>query len=78
MMKEKVKENKKRKTMINFVLIKEVRILKSAIKRYEAQGETKLLIFYKASKVVRAEYESFTFPTSKERDEMLHLLDNLL
>lgn len=63
--------------MKNFVSINNVRILKSAIKKYTPQGDTKLLIHYSPSRN-RTDYESFTFDSKEERDEILELLDNIL
>jgi hypothetical protein len=63
--------------MKNFVSIQGTRILKSAIKKYVPQGETKLVIHYSPSRN-RTDYESFTFDSEDERDEVIHLLDEVL
>jgi hypothetical protein len=64
--------------MINFILIKNIRLHKNTIKRYQPQGDFQLNVYFNASRSTRVDCEMFKFNTKKERDEMVEKLDTLL
>lgn len=61
--------------MTNFIQIKNIRLLKSTIKRYQPQDDLTLFIYFNASKSVRVDCEVFKFHTKEERDDVLTMLD---
>lgn len=63
--------------MTNFIGIQETRILKSSIKRYAPNGETKLNIYYTAGRA-KVDCETFTYATKEERDDIIDHLDSVL
>ena len=60
--------------MKEFLKIKEIRIKKNTIKRYTPTEKNRLTIYYSPSRN-KVDYESFTFDTPEDRDEMIKELD---
>lgn len=63
--------------MVNFIQIKNVRLLKSTIKRYQPIDEHRIAIYFSASRS-KIDKEVFTFDSSQEQEKVLTFLDNLL
>lgn len=63
--------------MTNFITIKETRLLRSTIKRYQPVGECDLAIYFSSSRN-KLDKEVFKFDTEKQKNEVLQLLDSLL
>lgn len=63
--------------MEKFILIKQTRILRSTIKRYQPVGECNLALYFSASRN-KLDKEVFKFNDEKERNDMLTILDALL
>ena len=59
----------------DFIKIKDKRIRKNTIKKYEPRQENKLQIFYNTSRY-KVESEIFEFPNKKDRDNILDNLDS--
>ena len=63
--------------MTNFILIKDARILRSTIKRYQPLNECDLTIYFSASRN-KLDREVFKFDTKQERNDVIKLLDSIL
>ncbi len=63
--------------MVNFIQIKNVRLLRSTIKRYQPIDENRIAIYFSASRS-KIDKEVFTFDSSQEQEKVLTFLDNLL
>jgi len=63
--------------MVNFIQIKDTRLLKSTIKRYQPINDTQIAIYFSASRS-KIDKEVFTFDSVQEQKEMLNFLDTLL
>ena len=63
--------------MVNFIMIKDTRLSRSTIKRYQPIGECDLAIYFSASRN-KLDKEIFKFSTKQQRNEVLQLLDTLL
>jgi hypothetical protein len=60
--------------MQDFIKIGEQRVRKSSIKKYAPYGDYKMNIYYNTSRY-KIENETFSFGTTKERDEFIEKLD---
>ena len=60
--------------MKDFIKIKEQRIRKNTIKKYQPSGDDKLNVYYNTSRY-KIELEVFTFAEKALRDEILDDLD---
>ena len=63
--------------MLNFIIIQNVRIHKSTIKKYRPEGENKIYLYYSPSRN-KIDSEQFIFNDSEERNECLSMLDSIL
>jgi hypothetical protein len=63
--------------MVNFIQIKDTRLLKSTIKRYQPIDDARIAIYFSASRS-KTDKEVFTFDSIQEQKEMLNFLDQLL
>ena len=59
-----------------FIKLVDVRIRTTAIKKYKPTNTNKLLVYYSPS-TQKTEFETITFPTNKERDNMVEQLDSI-
>ena len=62
--------------MKTFVKIKDIRLIKSAIKKYVPVEKLKINIYYSPSRN-KVDVETFTFSTQKERDAVMTYLDTM-
>lgn len=67
----------KTESMGQFILIADVRIRTSTIKRYKALGEDRINIYFNTSPN-RPEVETFKFQSTESRNTVLEQLDSIL
>ena len=60
----------------DFIKIQETRVRITMIKKYIPMYETKLNVYYNSSKS-KPEFETFTFLTHLEREEVVETLDTI-